>query len=139
LIPITEVGDPVFSEKMMGDGYAVLPESGEIFAPVEGTILNIFPTKHALGIATATGIEVLLHMGIDTVSLNGTPFELFVKEGQKVARGQLIAKVDLAALKAAGKKNDMIVVLTNADKVERLNVKPGTVLANAVAGTVTSK
>jgi PTS system N-acetylglucosamine-specific IIC component len=139
LIPITEVGDPVFSEKMMGDGYAVLPESGEIFAPVEGTILNIFPTKHALGIATATGIEVLLHMGIDTVSLNGAPFELFVKEGQKVARGQLIAKVDLAALKAAGKKNDMIVVLTNADKVERLNVKPGTVLANAVAGTVTSK
>jgi PTS system N-acetylglucosamine-specific IIC component len=139
LIPITEVGDAVFSEKMMGDGYAVLPTTGEIFAPVEGTILNIFPTKHALGIVTATGIEVLLHMGIDTVALNGKPFELFVKDGQKVARGQLIAKVDLAELAATGKKNDMIVVFTNMDKVEQLAVQPGKVSANDIAGTVTSK
>jgi PTS system N-acetylglucosamine-specific IIC component len=139
LIPITEVGDAVFSEKMMGDGYAVMPTTGEIFAPVEGTILNIFPTKHALGIVTATGIEVLLHMGIDTVALKGKPFELFVKDGQKVARGQLIAKVDLAELAANGKKNDMIVVFTNMDKVAQLAVQPGKVSANDIAGTVTSK
>ncbi|MGC3625441.1 PTS sugar transporter subunit IIA, partial [Enterococcus faecium] len=69
LIPITEVSDDVFAEKLMGDGYAVLPENGEIFSPIAGTISNIFPTKHAVGIQTDAGIEVLLLMGINTVDL----------------------------------------------------------------------
>lgn len=139
LVPITEVSDDVFSQKMMGDGYAVLPTKGEIFTPISGTITNIFPTKHAMGILTDTGIEVLLHMGLDTVSLKGEPFELFVEEGQKVSRGQLIAKVDLEAIKKAGRKTDMIVVFTNADKVEKLTVKTGNVEANDIAGNVLNK
>ncbi|OFI46099.1 PTS N-acetylglucosamine transporter subunit IIABC [Floricoccus penangensis] len=139
LVSITEVSDDVFSQKMMGDGYAVLPTKGEIFTPISGTITNIFPTKHAMGILTDTGIEVLLHMGLDTVSLKGEPFELFVEEGQKVSRGQLIAKVDLEAIKKAGRKTDMIVVFTNADKVEKLTVKTGNVQANDVAGNVLNK
>ncbi|MDG3374879.1 glucose PTS transporter subunit IIA, partial [Vibrio parahaemolyticus] len=81
VIPITEVGDEVFSQKMMGDGFAVIPESGEIFAPVAGKVTSVFPTKHAIGLVTDSGIEVLVHMGIDTVQLNGEPFTVFVKEG----------------------------------------------------------
>ena len=87
LIPISEVADPVFSEKMMGDGFAVLPEANEVFAPISGTILNVFPTKHAIGIQTDNGLEVLLHMGINTVDLKGEPFTLYVEEGQRIARG----------------------------------------------------
>lgn len=140
VVAITEVADDVFSQKMMGDGFAVLPTSGEIFAPVAGTIMNIFPTKHAVGIKTDSGIEVLLHMGIDTVNLKGAPFTLYVEEGQRVARGQLIALVDLAALQAANKKSDMIVVFTNAEKVDTLTVEAGkSVEANDVIGRVKSK
>lgn len=140
LVPITEVSDDVFSEKMMGDGYAVLPTSGEIFAPVAGTISNIFPTKHAVGITTPTGIEVLLHMGLDTVDLAGKPFTVYVTAGQQVSRGQMIATVDLAAVAAAGKKTDMIVALTNMDKVEGFELaEPRDVQVNEIIGEVTSK
>ncbi|SET13287.1 PTS system, N-acetylglucosamine-specific IIC component [Enterococcus malodoratus] len=140
LVPITEVSDDVFSEKMMGDGYAVLPTSGEIFAPVAGTISNIFPTKHAVGITTPTGIEVLLHMGLDTVDLAGKPFTVYVTAGQQVGRGQMIATVDLAAVAAAGKKTDMIVALTNMDKVEGFELaEPRNVQVNEIIGEVTSK
>ncbi len=140
LIPITEVSDDVFAEKMMGDGYAVLPTTGEIFSPISGTIVNIFPTKHAVGIQTDSGIEVLLHMGINTVDLKGEPFTLYIEEGQRVGRGQLIALVDLASLQASGKKSDMIVVFTNGDKVQELTIESGReVQANEPVGTVTNK
>lgn len=140
LVPITEVSDDVFSEKMMGDGYAVLPTSGEIFSPVAGTISNVFPTKHAVGITTASGIEVLLHMGLDTVDLGGKPFELFIQAGQPVGRGQLIAKVDLDAVLKAGKKTDIIVALTNMDKVKSVDLSDvKDVQANEVIGELTSK
>ncbi|MCD5003029.1 PTS transporter subunit EIIC [Enterococcus saccharolyticus] len=139
VVPIEQVSDEVFSQKMMGDGFAVLPTTGEIFAPVAGTIMNIFPTKHAMGIQTASGVEVLLHMGIDTVSLKGEPFELYVSEGQKVARGQLIAKVDLEAILAADRKTDMIVVFTNPDNISSLTIEAGENTANTVIGTVEAK
>ncbi|WP_122647243.1 N-acetylglucosamine-specific PTS transporter subunit IIBC [Enterococcus mediterraneensis] len=140
MVAVTEVADDVFSQKMMGDGFAVLPTSGEIFAPIAGTIMNIFPTKHAVGIKTDSGIEVLLHMGIDTVNLKGGPFTLYVEEGQRVARGQMIALVDLAELQKANKKSDMIVVFTNADKVDTLSIETGSLVkANEVIGSVKSK
>lgn len=139
VVAITEVADEVFSQKMMGDGFAVLPTTGEIFAPVAGTIMNIFPTKHALGIQTDAGIEVLLHMGIDTVNLKGAPFELFVQEGQTVACGQLIAVVDLEAILAANRKTDMIVVFTNPDDIASLEVSTGSYTANTVIGLVEAK
>ena len=88
IIPISEVNDPVFSQKMMGDGYAVVPENGEIYAPIEGEVLSVFQTKHAIGLKMTNGLEILLHMGIDTVELNGAPFTIKVKEGDTVLRGQ---------------------------------------------------
>ena len=140
LIPITEVSDDVFAEKMMGDGYAVLPTTGEIFSPISGTIVNIFPTKHAVGIKTDSGIEVLLHMGINTVDLKGEPFTLYIEEGQRVGRGQLIALVDLEALQVSGKQSDMVVVFTNGDKVQQLEIQAKrNVKANEPVGKVTNK
>lgn len=139
LVPITEVSDDVFSEKMMGDGYAVIPTSGEIFSPVAGTISNVFPTKHAVGITTPSGVEVLLHMGLDTVDLGGEPFELYVKAGQHVGRGQMIAKVDLDAVRKAGKKTDIIVALTNMDRVKSSDLaETKDVQVNEVIGELTS-
>ncbi|EOI01964.1 PTS system, glucose subfamily, IIA component [Enterococcus moraviensis ATCC BAA-383] len=118
LIPISEVNDPVFSQKMMGDGFAVIPEVGEIYAPIAGEVLSVFQTKHAVGMKMANGLEILLHMGIDTVELNGEPFDIKVSEGTKVSQGTLIAKVDLEAIKSAGKAIDMVVVITNMDAVK---------------------
>lgn len=122
LIPISEVNDPVFSQKMMGDGFAVIPESGEIYSPIDGEVLSVFQTKHAIGMKMANGVEVLLHMGIDTVELNGAPFDIKVTEGAKVGRGTLIALVDLDAITEAGKAIDMVVVLTNMDKVKNFEL-----------------
>ncbi|WP_348922901.1 PTS sugar transporter subunit IIA [Enterococcus rotai] len=118
LIPISDVNDPVFSQKMMGDGFAVLPESGAIYSPIVGEVLSVFQTKHAVGMKMANGFEILLHMGIDTVELNGTPFDIKVSEGTKVSQGTQIAAVDLEAIKTAGKATDMVVVITNMDKVK---------------------
>lgn len=84
LMPITEVADDVFSQKMMGDGFAILPTNGEVFAPIAGTIINIFPTKHAVGIKTESGIEVLLHMGIDTVNLKERLLRSTLKRDKKL-------------------------------------------------------
>ncbi|MGO2892232.1 PTS transporter subunit IIBC [Enterococcus devriesei] len=118
LIPIDRVQDEVFSQKMMGEGFAVIPENGEIASPVAGTIVSIFPTKHAIGIKTDDEIEVLLHMGIDTVDLGGEAFEIKVREGEKVKAGKIVATADLAKIQASGKKTTMIVVFTNGDKIE---------------------
>ncbi|MGY3765099.1 PTS system trehalose-specific EIIBC component [Vagococcus vulneris] len=136
LIPISKVNDQVFSEKMMGDGYAVLPEKNDIHSPVAGHVTNIFPTQHAIGITTDSGIEVLLHMGLDTVDLNGEPFKLFIEEGQKVTQETRVAEMDLKAIKEKGKGIDVVVVLTNMDKVPKIDLtKTGKVTAEAVIGS----
>lgn len=116
--PLEEAADPVFSEKMMGEGYFVEPTDGAIFAPVAGKVSTIFPTKHAIGITTDSGLEVLLHMGINTVELDGKPFEVLVSEGQHVTPETQVANVDLAAIKEAGKDTSMMVLITNMNDVE---------------------
>ena len=116
---------------MMGDGYAVIPEDGEVFTPVAGIITSIFPTKHALGIKTDSGIEVLLHMGLDTVELKGEPFTLSVEENQVVKQGDKIATMDLNALKTHGKASDLIVVFTNQDIVSSYELTKSGQQANA--------
>ena len=95
MINIEDVKDPVFSQKMMGDGFAVEPENGHIVSPVAGKVTSVFPTKHALGLVTDNGLEVLVHIGLDTVSLEGKPFEVKVSEGQTVAAGDLLVKQTL--------------------------------------------
>lgn len=135
LIPISDVNDPVFSQKMMGDGFAVLPESGAIYSPIVGEVLSVFQTKHAVGMKMANGLEILLHMGIDTVELNGTPFDIKVSEGTKVSQGTQIAAVDLEEIKTAGKATDMVVVITNMDKVKSFELnKTGFVRAGDEVG-----
>lgn len=117
---LTESSDPVFRQKMMGDGYFVLPENGGVYAPVSGTVTAVFPTKHAIGFTTSSGLEVLLHMGVDTVELKGMPFDVFVEVGQEVTSDTQVAQVDLAQLKAHQKAAEMLVLVTNMDAVSTL-------------------
>jgi PTS system N-acetylglucosamine-specific IIC component len=120
---IEEVPDNTFSQKMLGDGFAIDPSNGTITAPVDGTITTVFPTKHAIGFKTAAGLEILLHMGIDTVELNGAPFDVKVQDGQEVKHGDVVANVDLDAIKNAGKKTPMIVIVTNMDAIRVMKFK----------------
>lgn len=137
MIPIDKVEDDVFSQKMMGEGFAVVPENGEIASPVSGTIVSVFPTKHAIGIKTDDDIEVLLHMGIDTVDLDGEAFEIKVREGEKVKAGKVVATADLAKIQKAGKMTTMIVVFTNGDKIKDYHyAKTGLVSRGETIGTI---
>ncbi|WP_366938466.1 glucose PTS transporter subunit IIA [uncultured Lactobacillus sp.] len=111
---LVDVDDEVFSEKMMGEGFAIEPTDQHIFSPVEGEVVSIFKTKHAIGLKTKDGLEVLLHMGIDTVDLAGKPFTIKVKEGEKVSPKTELAEVDLEQIKASGKKPTIITVITNS-------------------------
>ena len=137
VINIEDVKDPVFSQKMMGDGFAVEPENGHIVSPVAGKITSVFPTKHALGLLTDNGLEVLVHIGLDTVSLEGKPFEVKVSEGQTVAAGDLLVEADLDAIREAGRETSTVVVFTNADAIKSVKVEhTGKLAANAPVATV---
>ena len=137
VINIEDVKDPVFSQKMMGDGFAVEPENGHIVSPVAGKVTSVFPTKHALGLVTDNGLEVLVHIGLDTVSLEGKPFEVKVTEGQTVAAGDLLVEADLDAIREAGRETSTIVVFTNADAIKSVKVEhTGKLAANTPVATV---
>ncbi|WP_103752278.1 glucose PTS transporter subunit IIA [Lactobacillus panisapium] len=138
---LTAVPDDVFSKKMLGDGFAVIPNEGTIIAPVDGRILTIMDTKHAITMESATGpLELMLHFGIDTVELKGAPFSIEVASGQHVKRGDIIAKVDLAALKAAGKPTDVMTIITNMEDVAQITpLAAGQVEINQDAVTVKTK
>lgn len=101
-VPISRVPDPVFSEKMMGDGVAIYPESNEVVAPISGTLVTVFPTSHAFGIEGDNGEEILIHIGINTVELEGKHFNLHVKQGDRVNVGDLLVTVDFDKIKEAG-------------------------------------
>ncbi|MGD7050944.1 PTS glucose transporter subunit IICBA [Rossellomorea marisflavi] len=120
---ITEVPDQVFSGKMMGDGFAILPEEGMIVSPVDGKIVNVFPTKHALGIESKGGREILIHVGIDTVKLQGEGFESLVKEGDQVEAGQPLLKVDLDFIKANAPSIITPIVFTNLKEGQQVTLK----------------
>lgn len=123
VVALEQVKDPVFAQKMMGDGFAVEPANGNIVSPVSGTVSSIFPTKHALGLVTEAGLEVLVHIGLDTVSLEGKPFTVHVTEGQKVAAGDLLVTADLDAIRAAGRETSTVVVFTNADAIKSVKLE----------------
>ena len=137
IIDITDVNDPMFSQKAMGEGFGVIPNDTEIQAPISGSIMLVAPTKHAIGIAGDDGLEVLIHMGVDTVELNGDPFDVLVSEGDIVQAGQDIATMDVDAIKQAGKATDIIVAITNSAKfVEDLKPAIGKVVVGGNAATV---
>ena len=123
VIELDQVKDPVFAQKMMGDGFAVEPANGNIVSPVSGTVSSIFPTKHALGLVTEAGLEVLVHIGLDTVSLEGKPFTVRVTEGQQVAAGDLLVTADLGAIRDAGRETTTVVVFTNGDAIKSVKLE----------------
>ncbi|MGJ5682057.1 glucose-specific PTS transporter subunit IIBC [Staphylococcus equorum] len=115
IIPLSEVPDQVFAQKMMGDGVGFVPEDGEIVAPFDGTVKTIFPTKHAIGIESDEGIELLIHIGIDTVKLDGSGFESMVSTGDTIKKGQKLMQVDLDYIKANAPSIVTPLILTNLE------------------------
>ncbi|WP_025730204.1 PTS transporter subunit IIBC [Atopobacter phocae] len=137
VLPITEVNDPVFSGKMMGDGYAIEPVNGKVYAPVRGIVQTVFPTKHAISIISENGLEVLVHLGLDTVELKGVPFDVQVTEGQLVQVGDLLVTMNLSALEQANKDRTIIVVYTNMDHIKEITPQTNTTQkANTVISEV---
>lgn len=129
--PLSSVPDPTFSEKMMGDGLAIEPSDGKVVAPINGVVVNLFPTKHAVGIESESGIEVLIHIGLETVSLDGEGFEAHVKQGDKVSVGDPLVTFDLDFIKKEAKSTITPIIITNGnildkfEKTKEITVKAG--------------
>lgn len=137
ILPLAEVPDPVFSQKMMGDGFAINPTDGTVVSPVDGKVVTLFPTKHALGLESVHGREILIHVGIDTVKLEGQGFEALVEQGAEVKKGQPLLRVDLNAIKDKVPSIITPIVFTNlGDNASVQIVKQGSV-TQGEAGIVT--
>lgn len=122
--PLSEVPDQVFSEKMMGDGIAIKPSQGEVRAPFNGKAQMIFPTKHAIGLVSDSGLELLIHIGLDTVKLNGEGFTLHVEEGQEVKQGDLLINFDLDYIRNHA-KSDITPIIVTQGNITNLDFKQG--------------
>ncbi|MDD7464203.1 MAG: PTS glucose transporter subunit IIA [Anaerococcus sp.] len=122
VIALEDVKDPVFSKKIMGDGFAVVPEDGKIISPIDGEVSFFAETKHGLGLKGPNGLEVLVHIGLDTVELKGQGFEAKVEEGDKVKKGDLLCEVDLDFIKEKGYDPTVILVITNLGEYENMDI-----------------
>lgn len=131
LLAMEAIPDQVFSAKMVGDGFAVLPETGQVFSPCAGKVTQIFPTSHALGIETPEGLEILIHIGIDTVELKGEGFVRLVEVGDSVQIGTPLLSVELEKLADSGKSLVTPVIVTNMERVESIRTEP---VAHLTAG-----
>lgn len=135
LIPIENTKDPVFSEKMMGDGFAIESTGEIIYACADATVSMLFPSNHAIGLALKNGMEILIHVGIDTVNENGEGFSCFTKQGEKVKKGQPLLKMNRTYLSEKGYDLTVMVVFTNKNaykefkREECINVKGGETVA----------
>lgn len=118
LINVTQVEDPVFAGEMMGKGFAVKPLDNEVYSPVSGEVVLVADTKHAIGIKTKDGTEVIVHVGIDTVKLDGKGFEVFVKVGDNIKTSDKLMTVDFDLVKETGYKTDIIVVFGTNEKLK---------------------
>ena len=125
VIPVTEVPDPVFAEKVLGDGIAVDPTEGTVYSPVDGTIFQIAHTFHAMGIESDDGLEILVHLGIDTVKLEGKGFQSFVEVGQKVKKGDKIMEMDIGFIREQGLSPMSPCIITNLDAIKSMTACPG--------------
>ena len=128
VIDVTEVADPVFAQKMVGDGVAIKPTSGTVVAPCDGVIKLLFPTGHAMGIEV-DGVELLLHLGMDTVELKGEGFTTYIKQGDTVTAGQKIIDMDLDLIQEKGYLTVSPLIITNGDVVASMDKHLGQVEA----------
>lgn len=122
---IAECEDPVFAGELVGKGTMIIPSEGKIFAPVDGNISMLADTGHALGITSASGLEILIHIGLDTVELNGAPFNIKVKQDENVKKGDLLLEFDIDQIKANEKSTQSPVIITNPDDYEINILKTG--------------
>lgn len=120
VVAIEEVPDPTFAQKMMGDGFAVLPKEGKVVSPIAGEVIQVFPTKHAIGLKTPGGLEILIHIGLETVNMKGEGFTTHIKEGDRVKVGDLLVEFDLAQVEAKAASTITPVVITNMDLIDSL-------------------
>jgi len=132
LISIERVNDKVFSQKMVGDGVAIIPSSDNFLAPLDGEITKLFPTLHAYSLRHKSGVEVIVHIGLDTVSLAGEGFEAFVSEGDQVKAGDLLIKADIEKIKALGKDIVTPIVITQMQKYKSIKKYLGFLKSNEV-------
>jgi PTS system beta-glucosides-specific IIC component len=130
-VAISEVPDPTFSSGMLGNGIAIKPTDGKVYAPVNGTVDTMFETGHAVSLVSDNGIEILIHVGLETVGLNGAPFQIKCQNGQKVKKGDLLFVADLEAIQAAGLPTITPVLVCNCDDYTTFNVTTGKTVGNA--------
>ena len=137
VIPLSEVPDAVFSSEMLGKGFGVEPSEGKAYAPVDGEVINVFDTKHAIGLMSKHGVELLIHIGMDTVKLNGKGFDVKVKTGDQVKAGDLLAEFDMDLIKGEGYPVTTAVVVTNTDDCEEIGeVRTGAATKDTAVLTV---
>ena len=130
-VDISQVPDPTFSSGAMGNGIAIQPTDGKVCSPVNGTVDMMFDTGHAVTLVSDNGIEILIHVGLETVSLNGAPFQVKVQNGQKVKQGDILMIADLDAIKAAGLPTITPVLICNTDDYTTFNTTTGKAVTNA--------
>ncbi|HLR18310.1 MAG TPA: PTS glucose transporter subunit IIA [Staphylococcus sp.] len=121
-VKIEDIPDPVFAQKMMGEGFGVNPTEGEVVSPIEGKVDNVFPTKHAIGLKAENGLELLVHIGLDTVQLDGNGFEVLVESGDTVNVGDPLLRFDLDYIKENAKSVISPIIITNSDNTSSLSV-----------------
>jgi PTS system beta-glucosides-specific IIC component len=129
-VPITEVPDPTFAEGMLGNGIAIEPAEGKVFAPCDATVDMMFSTGHAVSLVADCGAEILIHVGLETVGLEGKPFTIHVSNGDKVKKGQLLIEADLEAIKAAGLPTITPMLICNSSDYATFNTIVGKNVTN---------
>ena len=130
-VPVTEVPDPTFAECMLGNGIAVIPSEGKVYAPCDATVDTMFETGHAVSLAAANGAEILIHVGLDTVMLKGKYFTIHCKGGDQVKKGDLLIEFDNEAIKAEGYNTITPMLVCNCDDYSTFNTKVGKAVTNA--------
>ena len=130
-VAITEVPDPTFAEGMLGNGIAIEPADGKVYAPCDATVDMMFDTGHAVSLVTESGAEILIHVGLETVGLEGKPFTVHVQNGDKVKKGQLLIEADLEAIKAAGLSTITPILICNTDDYLTFKTHVDTAVTNA--------
>lgn len=125
VLPLSEVPDPVFAQEMMGPGFAIAPTGDTVCSPIDGKVVSVFPTKHAIGLQSSTGVEILIHVGLDTVKLNGEGFDLLVENEQPIRQGDALLKIDVDYIRAHAPSAVTPIIFTNTEKEKIHLLKEG--------------